>query len=253
MKYYHLLLLAFIPLLILSCELPFSKNYYVVGIQEDLYSLPIKGKEQNVLAFLENLLEELAKDSKIALVKKKVSKYGQNTDCDFMLTFSSTQKFHPRDKILSKVILTLSPVLVVRKDGPIQSLDDMDEKILGVQTRSSLIFDKNLPQNIIIKHYTEIREAVEELVNTSIDGLVLEYFQAHTFLKSLYKQELQIIDPPLVEKGFYLLANRQEKEVLKNLEKSLERLKTKGLYQELLKKWKLSPQEPTNLPTKDQV
>lgn len=223
-----------------SCSLDNSKNSFSIGIQENLYGLPVNGKEQNVLAFLENLLDEIAKDSKIPLIKKRVSKHDREANCDAIITFSSPQEFHGRKKILSNSILELGPVLVVGKKSKIKSLADMDEKILGVQKRSSLIFEKDIPQNILIRHYTEIQKAVEDLSNQSIDGLVLEYFQAQSFLKSLYKQELEILSPALIEKGFYFVAEQSKEEFIEKLEHSLKRLQNKGTYQELLKKWKLS-------------
>lgn len=101
-------------------------------------------------------------------------------------------------------ILELGPVLVTRRDSPIQRCGDLTNKKVGVYAYDgSILLVQGVP-GIILEEYTNIPTALHNLLTGVFDAVVAPPLQARSILCSQYK-ELVIHSPPLTDDGIRLI------------------------------------------------
>ncbi|MBM3191855.1 MAG: transporter substrate-binding domain-containing protein, partial [Chlamydiae bacterium] len=90
--------------------------------------------------------------------------------------------------------------------------------------------------------YDSQSKAFEALMEGSVQALAIDYLQACNYISDLYSQKCKIISPPLSAEGIKLVTlAKEEPYLLKLFNEGVQQLKKNGVYDKLLKKWKLRP------------
>lgn len=123
-------------------------------------------------------------------------------------------------------------VVVVNKENPtVASLDDLDDKIIGVQQGN--IADFWVENNIAakeIKRYTKFAQAAEDLKNGKIDCIVMDQYPAEDMVAS--NPELTVLDGVLFEDKYAIAVKKGNKELLDDINTVIEKLKADGKIEE---------------------
>ena len=137
-------------------------------------------------------------------------------------------------------------VLVSKKSSRISQASDMAGKVLGAQAGSSgyVAFESN-PEilKIIVKNHTatqyqSFNEALIDLQNDRIDGLLIDRVYANYYLKTEgILDQYEIFPAGFESESFAVGVRPADKTLLANLNKAFKELYQEGKFQEISQKW----------------
>ncbi|MBS0620659.1 MAG: transporter substrate-binding domain-containing protein [Verrucomicrobia bacterium] len=216
-----------------------------VGIDPYWYPLALGQRAVNVTAFATELLKEIGTLENIPFVKITSNsdelldglKRGEFVG---ILGSLSPQLFNEKIYAFSESFLPLGPVLVVPINSPITSLEMVAGKKIGITTGpgGAVILDKN--RGALVSPYETVPQALNDVVNQTLDGALVDILTASAYCKDLYAGKLHIVTPPLTDEGLRLiLPYGTDAELIEEFNTGLNKLKARGIYEKLLKKWDL--------------
>ncbi|BBA92404.1 glutamine ABC transporter substrate-binding protein [Streptococcus ruminantium] len=137
-------------------------------------------------------------------------------------------------------------VLVAKKTSNISQVSDMKDKILGAQAGSSgySVFEsqptilKNIVKNNDASQYATFNEALIDLKNNRIDGLLIDRVYANYYLKEEgILADHNIIDAGFKNEAFAVGARKSDTTLVDNINKAFAELYKEGKFQEISQKW----------------
>lgn len=155
------------------------------------------------------------------------------------------------DERKEKVLFTDSymdnqQVLVTKKSSNISQVSDMKDKILGAQAGSSgySVFEsqpailKDIVQNNDASQYATFNEALIDLKNDRIDGLLIDRVYANYYLQQEgIIADYNIIDAGFENEAFAVGARKSDATLVENINKAFAELYKEGKFQEISQKW----------------
>jgi polar amino acid transport system substrate-binding protein len=125
-------------------------------------------------------------------------------------------------------------VVVVNKENPtVESIEDLDGKIIGVQQGN--VADFWVEENVDakeIKRYSKFGQAAEDLKNGKIDCIVMDYYPAKEMVVA--NPELTVLDGVLFKDMYAIAVKKGNKELLETINTVIEQLKAEGKIEEFL-------------------
>ncbi|BBM19076.1 glutamine ABC transporter substrate-binding protein [Enterococcus avium] len=137
-------------------------------------------------------------------------------------------------------------VLVTKKDSNITKAEDMKGKILGAQEGSSgyEAFNnqaktlKDIVKDNDATLYASFNEAMIDLENGRINGLLIDKVYADYYLKQANKlNDYNIFSVGFKNENFAVGARKGDKELVKKINSAFKKLQENGKYGEISKKW----------------
>lgn len=196
----------------------YMKGNEVVGIDMDI--------AQEIADYLGKELEIRNMDFDGALLAV------QNGTVDFVAAGVSVDEDRLEKMDFSVDYVNSTEVVVVNKENPtVASVDDLTDKIIGVQQGN--IADFWVEENIEakeIKRYTKFAQAAEDLKNGKIDCIVMDQFPAEDMVAT--NAELVILDGVLFEDKYAIAVKKGNKELLDDINTVIEQLKADGKIEE---------------------
>ncbi|MGP5428750.1 amino acid ABC transporter substrate-binding protein [Enterococcus malodoratus] len=137
-------------------------------------------------------------------------------------------------------------VLVTKKDSNITKAEDMKGKILGAQEGSSgyEAFNnqaktlKDIVKDNDATLYASFNEAMIDLENGRINGLLIDKVYADYYLKQANKlNDYNIFSVGFKNENFAVGARKGDKELVKKINSAFKELQENGEYGEISKKW----------------
>ena len=188
----------------------YMKGNDVVGIDMDI--------AQEIADYLGKELEIRNMDFKGALLAV------QNGTVDFVAAGVSVDEERALVMDFSVDYVNSTEVVVVNKDNPtVASIDDLNDKIVGVQQGN--IADFWVEENIAakeVKSYTKFSQAAEDLKNSRIDCIVMDQYPAEEMVAT--NSELVILDGVLFEDKYAIAVQKGNKELLDDINTVIEKL-----------------------------
>lgn len=236
-----------------SCGSPASSSK-VYRIARDLTWYPGRamGKQNNLLAFTDDLIFHVASEEKlrIELISNLTNNLFvglDNGNFDAIVSSMLPTPISREDYVFSDPFFLIGPVLVVAKGNAVSTLSDMENKIIGIQNGSSMVYDIDKYPHISITPYDNILLALESLSRGHIDGVILDVIPAHIYISSLYSDKLKIATLPLTKEGLRMVSrlDREGEKFITLFNDGLKKAKESGAYDALLKKWTLFNPEKT--------
>lgn len=241
-------LLGLLLLIILSaCDSSsvFGPKTYIIARDPTWYPMDFMGKGDNVLAFSDELLTQIAHIEDIEIEIGNATWEGVVFDLwkhefDGILSTLDPTDANEAMYDFSNPYLYIGEVLVVRCNSDILSLKDMNNKIIGVRSNSlSLLTIEQFP-GIVTRSYNNVAKAMEDLEYSRLDGVVLEILPAYTFVNSIYRDKLRVCTIPLTQQGLRLVTIKNtDPSLIEHFNDGLKKLKENGSYDLLLRKWGL--------------
>ncbi len=127
-------------------------------------------------------------------------------------------------------------VVVVKKDSPITSFDEIRNKRIAVQlgTVADLYVSDNYPDATLVQHKKYL-SAVEDVKAEKVDCLIMDELPAKEIVKA--NNELKIMDGVLFQDRYGMIVKKGNDELRKQINKVLKRLVDDGTIDKLVLKY----------------
>lgn len=225
---------------------PSVPTYYIAR-DSTWYPIDLRGKEKNMVGFANDLIQEIAQ---MEGFKAQVFEVGRSGLLDGLNTgryegvFSSLQPnpVNRKQYAFSDPFYLLGPVIVVPKNSEVKSMQDLNGKILGIESGALQVFNIPEPPDIVIIPYDTVSTALDKLDSDVIDAVIMDVLRAYVFTEGFYSGRLKVATSPLNERGLRLISRNDPNSLLfvSQFNDALEKMKESGRYEELLDKWGLT-------------
>lgn len=137
-------------------------------------------------------------------------------------------------------------VLVMKKSSNITTAQDMEGKTLGAQAGSSGYLDFEAQPDILKKYvanqtasqYQSFNEALIDLQNDRIDGLLIDRVYANYYLQTEgILEDYSVFSVGFESESFAIGVRLQDRTLQEKLNQALQSLYQKGIFQEISQKW----------------
>jgi len=222
-----------------------KEKIYRIGIDTSWYPLQLDRKGPYIQAFMEDLLLAIAHEEGRCFEKIRVSQenllFGlKERHYDGILT-SFTPRAHTNDVYdFSELFLHTGPVLILLDDNGENLTNKMEGKRVAVTSLQDETLLLALYPKAISCYYNSISESLEALALNTIDAIIIDYFLALHYVQDLYHNRTKIVSLHLQNSGLRLLTlHGENKEFIKIINQGLKKTHDNGVYDRLLKKWRL--------------
>ena len=229
----------------IACSSLAPKKNISIGIDPTFTMSEVGNKQAQVLAFTNELLEELFKNTPFSIQYVQLS-YDNMTDTinacevDFIVSSLSKTVENIDTFNFSERFLSLGEVFVTRVGASSTDYRNFTGKLIAIENNPPLLsLFSNYPM-ILLTYYNSIPKVLEDIVLMNIDGAMIPSISLSSHFSPDYKRLLKIDPQELTSQGLYLIAlNNQCNAVKEIFNKRLGEFIKKGLYQKLLEKWDL--------------
>ena len=158
----------------------------------------------------------------------------QTGKVDFVAAGVSVDEDRAKVMDFSDDYVSSTEVVVVNKEASmVTSVDDLDDKIIGVQQGNIADFYVSDVENVKakeIKRYTKFSQAAEDLKNNKIDCIVMDQYPAEELVSS--NDTLVILDGVLFEDKYAIAVQKGNTELLNQINEVIAQLIKDGKIEE---------------------
>lgn len=219
---------------------------YRIGVDPSWYPLNVQGKEVNIFAFSNELLAAISHEEGVFFERVRMSwddlTLGLKEEkYEAMLSSMTPRRSLESQYVFSDPFLSTGPVLVISAQKKMGGMEQMKEKEVAVDSYANeALLIRNYP-GVIVQYYDSIPEGFDEVISERLDGMLVNYIEATSFLRDLYSGKVKIATPPLDDAGLRLITLQNDnKEIVDIFNHGLEKLRSNGKLDKLLKKWELN-------------
>lgn len=130
---------------------------------------------------------------------------------------------------------TYAQVIIVTKDSPIASPDDLTGKKIGVQTGTTGDIYADDVENAEVQRFNKGMEAVMALNQGKIDAVIIDREPAKVFVKE--NEGLKILDEAFTEEEYAIAVKKGNTELLDKMNAAIKELKESGELQKIVDKY----------------
>lgn len=129
--------------------------------------------------------------------------------------------------------------VVTLADSEIAAADDLVGKNIGVQSGTTGYFIANKIQDANISDYNQAVDAVHDLINGSVDCVIIDKNPALVFVDKFYSQisVKEGTDFDFGIESYSIAVDKENEELLEKINGAIAELKKDGTYDELVKKY----------------
>jgi polar amino acid transport system substrate-binding protein len=243
-----LLFLVLIVLGVRACsdKIRVHEKVYVIAHDASWYPLDLRGKAQNMVAFCHEVLRSIAAetDFEVAFLEVGASTLYdglRNGYYDAVISSRVPNSIYRREFAFSDALYPLGPVLVVKFNSKFMDVTDLKGKIIGVETGAQQLYQITEETDFVMIPYRDIPLALESLDRDVIDAVLMDVLPAYTYTQAYYKGRLKVATCPLIDGGIRLatLITPHNEKFINEFNIGLKKIRDKGTYDTLLKKWDL--------------
>lgn len=246
-----LVLLLVSTFVIFKCSTTTFSSSYVIARDPSWEPLSILDKETDMRAFSDELLSAIAsqEDLTIHLISVKSSALFSdldNEDFDGIVTSLIPSPSNMSKYLISDNYFLFGSVLIVRESSTLHSVDQLENKLIGVMRDSSVFSEIQRYPSLIIIPFDSPMAALDSLVRDNIDGVIMDVLPAYFYAKKFYEGQIKIVTNPLTKKGLHLITRNDERSrrLIEAFNRRLKIFKENGKYDELIQRWDLvSPEK----------
>lgn len=197
----------------------YYSNGEIVGVDVDI------AKEIAASMGKELVIKDIAFDSIINEVKTGKADFGaagisyneeRAKNVDFTINYSTSKQ-----------------VVIVKNDSGITNIGDINGKKIAVQLGSIAdTYVSSTYKDASVVRQKKYLAAIEDLNTGKVDCVVMDLLPAEQILKT--NSGLKILDGALVEDSYGMIVKKDNKELLDNINKVLEKLKNEGKIDEYI-------------------
>ncbi|MCB1107627.1 MAG: amino acid ABC transporter substrate-binding protein [Chlamydiia bacterium] len=239
---------VYLPLLLLCLLVSCGRGgkTYRIGMDPSWYPLPLHGKEANVYAFSNDLLVAISREEGVLFERVTVGWdnliFGlKDKQYEGMLSSITPRTFLEKAYTFSDPYLHTGPVLVVKAGRKVSAMNQMKGKEVAVDSLDTEALLISHYPGIFVQYYNSIPEGLDDVISGTYDGILVNYIQANSYLRDLYHGKVTMATPPLNEAGLRMVTlSGEHSELIDVFNSGLEKLRSSGKLEKLLKKWELN-------------
>lgn len=193
----------------------------IIGIDAEIAALIAKdlGKEL--------VIEDMAFDSIIAAVTTKKA--------DIAMAGLTITEDRKQNINFSDPYTTAAQVIVVKQDSDVKSPDDLVGRTIGVQIGTTGDIYAADIENARIERYSKYFEAISALTQDKIDAVIVDREPAKVFVND--NADLKLIDEEFTLEEYAIGVNKENTELLDQINASLKKLKDSGEIDRIINKY----------------
>lgn len=222
-----------------------------IGLDDTFVSMGFKDKDGKIVGFDVDLAKAVFKEYGIKADFQPIDwsmkeNELENGTIDLIWNGYTVTKSREKKVLFTDPYAQNEQVLVTKKDSGITNADGMKDKILGAQEGSSgyeAFNNETKTLKDIVKEndatlYASFNEAMIDLENGRIDGLLIDKVYADYYLKQAGKLDAyNIFSVGFKNEDFAVGARKGDKELVKKINSAFKELQDNGKYAEISKKW----------------
>ena len=141
---------------------------------------------------------------------------------------------------MKKVIMLLMVCVLIlggcgKKKNTVHSLDDLKNKSIGVQMRTTGDIYVSDIEGAQIKRFNKGLDAVKALRKGVVDAVMIDDAPAKVFAERF--DDVEILSEPYAEEEYGIAVNKDERELLGQIDQALQELKDDGTLGKIIKAW----------------
>lgn len=175
----------------------------------------------------ELVIEDMAFDSIIAAV--------QSGKADIAMAGLTVTEDRKQNINFSDPYTEAAQVIVVKKDSPVASPDDLEGKTVGVQIGTTGDIYAGDIADATIERYSKYFEAINALNQDKIDAVIVDREPAKVFVND--SDELKMIDKEFTLEEYAIGVAKENTELLDQINASLKKLKESGEIDKIINKY----------------
>lgn len=226
-----------------GCRL--QKAIYRVGIDPYFYPLIIHERTAMLSGFSLELLEEIGRLENVRFIPVQMSwnnlLYGLN-EKTYQAALSVLQPyiFNEKKYLFSDAYFSIGLILIVEQNSKVFSLQDLTNKEIVIPRSPDLLQILEEYPDVFRKFYRSPEDGFNLLIQGKTTGAIIENYIASGFLQDPYPGKVTALSPLITNKGMYLITTSGKNEkIIKLFNNGLDKLKKKGKYDALIRKWNL--------------
>lgn len=203
------------------------------------------GTEKNVQGFTDDLFFEIAKNEgfKINFVtvpnRQMLSLLGRNR-VDGVLTTQIPAHRDEKFYLLSDPYFSFGPVLLLRADDTLEHFKSIKVKVIGFGRNYGEDLTTREDLGYVFRPYEQVITAIEELISSRIDAVVVDSIYGHQLASGLYANKIKVATALFKVTKFRLAVKKGKNDELITLfNTGLEKLRKDGTYDKMLEYWAL--------------
>ena len=175
----------------------------------------------------ELVIEDMAFDSIIAAV--------QSGKADIAMAGLTVTEDRKQNINFSDPYTEAAQVIVVKKDSPVASPDDLEGKTVGVQIGTTGDIYAGDIADATIERYSKYFEAINALNQGKIDAVIVDREPAKVFVSD--SDELKMIDKEFTLEEYAIGVAKENTELLDQINASLKKLQESGEIDKIINKY----------------
>lgn len=222
-----------------------------IGLDDTFVPMGFKDKDGKIVGFDVDLAKAVFKEYGIKADFQPIDwsmkeNELENGTIDLIWNGYTVTKSREKKVLFTDPYAQNEQILVTKKDSGITSSEGMKDKILGAQEGSSgyeAFNNETKTLKDIVKEndatlYASFNEAMIDLENGRIDGLLIDKVYADYYLKQAGKLDAyNIFSVGFKNEDFAVGARKGDKELVKKINSAFKELQDNGKYAEISKKW----------------
>lgn len=210
--------------MVTNAEFPpyeYYENNTIVGIDADI----ARAIADQMGMELE--IQDMAFDSLIPAI--------QSGKADFTAAGMTVNEDRLKNVDFTDTYAQAAQVIIVKKDSPLASPDDLTGKKIGVQTGTTGDIYADDIENAEVQRFNKGMEAVMALNQGKIDAVIIDREPAKIFVKE--NEGLKILDEAFTEEEYAIAVKKGNTELLDKMNAAIKELKESGELQKIVDKY----------------
>ncbi|BCN29499.1 ABC transporter substrate-binding protein [Anaeromicropila herbilytica] len=242
-KGFVIIALAIMTLTLTACGKKNTDNQLIVGTEAGFAPYEyLKGDK--VVGIDMDIAQAIADSMGKKLVIKNMDFQGaltavQSGKVDLVIAGVSVNEKRKKVMDFSEDYVNSTEVVVVNKENPtVSSLNDLDNKIIGVQLGNiadSYVSNEDNVKAKEVKRYTKFAQASEDLKNGKIDCIVMDQYPAKELVAK--NTDLTTLDGTLFQDKYAVALKKGNDKLLNEVNKVIKELKESGKIDEFTAKY----------------
>lgn len=137
----------------------------------------------------------------------------------------------------TKTYVSTSNAIVVANDSPVQTLEDLKGKTIGVEKGSSIAKDKERFPSSTFKEYDTSYQGLAATVRKEIDAVAGQRLHMQYLVHSNKNIQARFIDLPSTYPDKVFMVKQGNTELVNKLNSGLDKIKSNGTYDQIYQKW----------------
>lgn len=222
-----------------------SDNTLVIGIDDKFAPMGFRDENNEIVGFdidyAKAAAEKMGKEVKFQPIDWKTKEAELSSGRIDLIWNGYTITEERKEKVLfTKPYLKNAQVVVTLADSNLTKLDDLEGKVVGLQSLSSAADALNAaPIKSKIKTVTEFSDnvsALNDLKSGRLDAVIIDEIVINYYMTK-EKDAFKVLDESLAPEEYGIGVKKGNEELLKQLQAALDELNKDGTAAEISKKW----------------